>query len=308
MRSSNVTISGPKGDKGDTGDPGTNGLSIINGEGPPSDLLGVDGEFYLDTLNWNIHGPKASGTWPAGVSIIGEDGTNGVDGTDGNTILSGTSDPTTEGNDGDFYINTSTSYLFGPKASGVWPTGVSLIGPEGSVEEAPEDGKTYGRKDGAWVEITSGGGDDWTDVVLQSDQTIASNTLTDLTGLNFSVVSGGVYRIEFHYTFSTSHTSNGIGIAASLPNRDHLGALWTYYNTTSGAVSAVIMSASTIDSSNPMNPTTTARADYNYQVFSMMVTFSADGTFQMQARSENNGPTYSVTVRKGSHIRYKRII
>jgi hypothetical protein len=34
--------------------------------------------------------------------------------------------------DGDFYINTITHTLFGPKASGSWPTGVSLVGPTGA--------------------------------------------------------------------------------------------------------------------------------------------------------------------------------
>jgi hypothetical protein len=35
--------------------------------------------------------------------------------------------------DGDFYINTVTNTLFGPKASGVWPSGVSLVGPTGAT-------------------------------------------------------------------------------------------------------------------------------------------------------------------------------
>lgn len=54
----------------------------------------------------------------------------------GNGVLNGTIDPTTEGNDGDFYINTSTNTLFGPKASGTWPTGVSLEGPTGPTGSA----------------------------------------------------------------------------------------------------------------------------------------------------------------------------
>ena len=53
-------------------------------------------------------------------------------GQDGRTILSGTVDPTTEGEDGDFYINTSSSTLFGPKAAGTWPSGVLLIGADGA--------------------------------------------------------------------------------------------------------------------------------------------------------------------------------
>ncbi len=59
--------------------------------------------------------------------------TNGAGGGSENTILNGTVDPTTEGADGDFYINTTSSTIFGPKASGTWPAGVSLVGPEGSV-------------------------------------------------------------------------------------------------------------------------------------------------------------------------------
>lgn len=53
------------------------------------------------------------------------------EGADGRTILSGTSAPTTEGEDGDFYLRTSTSMLYGPKTAGSWPAGVSLIGAQG---------------------------------------------------------------------------------------------------------------------------------------------------------------------------------
>ena len=33
--------------------------------------------------------------------------------------------------DGDFYINTTTNTIFGPKTSGTWGSGTSLIGPQG---------------------------------------------------------------------------------------------------------------------------------------------------------------------------------
>jgi hypothetical protein len=54
----------------------------------------------------------------------------------GGGFLSGTAAPTTEGVDGDFYIRTTTSMIYGPKAAGVWPAGVSLIGPAGSTGPA----------------------------------------------------------------------------------------------------------------------------------------------------------------------------
>lgn len=55
----------------------------------------------------------------------------GETGPSGRTILSGAVDPTTEGVDGDFYINTATNEIFGPKAT-TWPAGVSLVGPAGA--------------------------------------------------------------------------------------------------------------------------------------------------------------------------------
>lgn len=51
---------------------------------------------------------------------------------DGRTILNGTVDPTTEGLNGDFYINTNTQYIFGPKAADVWPAGIDLNGIDGA--------------------------------------------------------------------------------------------------------------------------------------------------------------------------------
>ena len=74
--------------------------------------------------------------------IAGINGTNGLNGADGKTVLYGTVDPTTEGNNGDFYINTTTHCIFGPKTAGVWPAGVSLIGPQGNPGADGADG-TY---------------------------------------------------------------------------------------------------------------------------------------------------------------------
>ena len=109
------------------GPAGTDGRTILSGSVDPT-IEGEDGDFYINTSSWEIFGPKAT-TWPAGVPIVGNDG---QDGADGRTILSGTVDPTTEGEDGDFYINTATTTLFGPKAT-TWPAGVSLVGPAGGV-------------------------------------------------------------------------------------------------------------------------------------------------------------------------------
>jgi hypothetical protein len=105
---------------------GADGNTILYGIVDPT-TEGVDGDFYINTASNEIFGPKAGGSWPAGVSLIGPTGA------DGNTILYGAVDPTTEGVDGDFYINTATSFIFGPKAGGTWPAGTTLGGADGNT-------------------------------------------------------------------------------------------------------------------------------------------------------------------------------
>src|SRR5262245_12484851 len=59
-------------------------------------------------------------------------GPPGTPGQDGNSILYGGTAPSTIiGQDGDFYINTTTHFIYGPKAFGVWPAGTSMVGPAG---------------------------------------------------------------------------------------------------------------------------------------------------------------------------------
>jgi hypothetical protein len=71
---------------------------------------------------------------PAGATgATGATGAAGAAGADGKTVLYGTAAPTTEGVNGDFYIRTTTNFIYGPKAAGTWPSGTSLVGPTGST-------------------------------------------------------------------------------------------------------------------------------------------------------------------------------
>jgi hypothetical protein len=155
---------GPAGPTGATGAAGANGNTINYGTVAPTAGIGNNGDFYINTSTNYIYGPKASGAWPAGVSLIGPTGATGAigatgltgatgpagptgatgaAGANGNTINYGTTAPTAGiGNNGDFYINTATNYIYGPKTSGAWPAGVSLIGPTGATGPAGATGAT----------------------------------------------------------------------------------------------------------------------------------------------------------------------
>ncbi len=107
---------GPAGATGQTGAAGTPGPPGIQGQTGPAGPTGATGA-----------------TGPTGAQ--GATGPQGTPGTNGNTVWNGTSTPSsTLGQNGDFYLNTSTEVLYGPKASGSWAsTGVSLIGPMGAT-------------------------------------------------------------------------------------------------------------------------------------------------------------------------------
>jgi hypothetical protein len=128
-------INGSNGTNGTNGNDGADGNTVLNGAGAPTAGLGNDGDFYIDTAGNTLYGPKAGGAWPAtGTSLVGPQGTPGANGTDGNTVLNGSGAPTPSlGNDGDFYIDTASNTLYGPKAGGAWSgTGTSLVGPQGA--------------------------------------------------------------------------------------------------------------------------------------------------------------------------------
>lgn len=59
------------------------GKILRSGSGVPGSGLGNNGDFYIDFTNWKIHGPKAGGAWPAGVSMVGPQGIQGVAGNTG---------------------------------------------------------------------------------------------------------------------------------------------------------------------------------------------------------------------------------
>lgn len=115
--------------------------TLLYGAGLPGTTTGKNADSYINTLT-GIFYHKTAGAWSQVFSMAtgpqgpqGTAGTNGTNGVNGNTILYGTVDPsnTSIGVDGNFYINTSNYTIFGPKTSGAWSTGVSIIGNDGPV-------------------------------------------------------------------------------------------------------------------------------------------------------------------------------
>ena len=143
---------------------GTNGKTLLTGTGAPNSAEGTVGDSYIDVASWTLYVKTAEDTWTSKGSFNGADGTSVTitdistsgtgepgtvdtytvtfsdgnslaitvyNGTNGKSLLTGAIDPTTEGVDGDSYINTSTWEYF-IKESGVWTSKGIIKGNDGT--------------------------------------------------------------------------------------------------------------------------------------------------------------------------------
>ncbi len=100
--------------------------TILSGFGAPSNAIGIDGDFYIDSKNLNIYGPKMKKKWPKAVSLKGS---NGLDGSDGKS-----------GSDGKTVTNAST--VAGPIGVQGFQGAPGDIGPKGEQGLRGEVGAT----------------------------------------------------------------------------------------------------------------------------------------------------------------------
>ncbi|HVU96314.1 MAG TPA: collagen-like protein [Puia sp.] len=144
---------------------------------------------------------------PAGAA--GTAGANGANGTNGNTILSGEGAPAANlGAIGDFYLDITTTALYGPKTAGGWGSPISLVGASGTpgIPGAPGDsGATGPAGPGALVDTFSIYTDNWTmgdSVYVQHDNTnystFAAKSATRWIGeLTQDILDHGMILVSF---------------------------------------------------------------------------------------------------------------
>ena len=133
-----TNIKGPPGPKGDPGPTGAD--STVPGPPGPQGVKGDTGA------------TGAASTVPGPQGPTGSQGPQGVPGNPGPTGAPGA---------------TGSTGPQGPKGDQGVP------GPPGGLGEAPQDGKTYGRKNATWSEVTAGGGGGGTTVTLSDTPPVA---------------------------------------------------------------------------------------------------------------------------------------
>lgn len=216
--------------------------TVLNGKGAPSNNLGINGDFYIDTRSLLISGPKASGKWPTARSLQGANGTNGTDGRNGNDAknvstasnVAGPSGPQGErgekGVDGVAGANGATGSAGAAGSTGpagaTGPAGSGSTGAQGAAGSNGSAGATG--LTGLQGETGTVGPSEVTDV------SIPTWTLQTATGFGFATSTGfGLLKAGKSYQFSIQiwGTTNSTDSPYGLELLTSSGAAPSYFYT-----------------------------------------------------------------------------
>ncbi len=126
-----VNIKGTTGAAGANGTNGTNGSVWRSGTGLPSNVLGVDGDYYLNTTTSDVY-LRSAGAYSVVVNIKGATGAAGANGTNGSVWRSGAGVPSNGlGVDGDYYLKTTTGDVYF-RSGGTYSIAANIKGADGS--------------------------------------------------------------------------------------------------------------------------------------------------------------------------------
>ncbi|PAU95650.1 hypothetical protein CK503_00880 [Aliifodinibius salipaludis] len=129
---------GPQGEAGPIGPAGEDGSVMYAGPDAPTEDIGNEGDYYLNSNTGEYYGPKDSNGWGNPIIVLmgedGQDGADGQDGEDGSQIYSGNGAPDASlGVEGDYYLDKDSYELYGPKTSSGWGSPLNLKGADGNA-------------------------------------------------------------------------------------------------------------------------------------------------------------------------------
>lgn len=179
---------------------------------------------------------------------------------------------------------------------------------------APSSGggtTNYLRADATWAAPPGTTGPTY--VVQASDQTTGTpgTTKVDITDLNFTPSASTTYLVEFFLMIETNNINNGVELGIDWPGgmNENTGAIQMFFTNAlstsatflrgeGGATDFAALGTSLTPANTPMPHWGWALVD---------VGGSPTGNFSLTIASEAAGPTFNVTVKAGSTLRYTAI-
>ena len=204
---------GSQGPTGSTGETGAPGSVWYTGSGLPSNSLGIDGDYYLNTQSSNVYF-KSSGTYSLVANIKGATGATGAAGA---TWRSGSGAPSDSlGVDGDLYLNIANGDVY-VRSSGMYSVVTNIKGPTGFTGAT---GATWYSGSGAPSNGLGVDGDlylrtDTSDVYLKTSGTYSIIlNIKGATGATGSTGSAGTNGATWRT--GSGAPSNGLGVDGDL--------------------------------------------------------------------------------------------
>ena len=153
------------------------------------------------------------------------------------TIRYGIGGPTpTIGNDGDFYVDTSAYVIYGPRNSGNWGVGQSLVGPAGP--QGPTGATGPAGATGATGATGSVGGFGSYGSFFDTDShTLVANTATPIP-LNTTDLASGISVVGGSAITMASAGKYSIAFSSQLYNRDNVRRTVTIWLSKNGTAQA----------------------------------------------------------------------
>ena len=145
-------------------------------------------------------------------------------------------------------------------------------------------------------------------VVLSADvvnNNATANTIADVTGLSFAVVSGGTYFFRFNIWYQAAAGTTGSRWSVNGPTAAHIAYRANYSLTTT---SETVISGSNAyglpNASNATSAVTTSGG--NMAIIEGFIVATADGTVIARFASEISGS--AITAKTGSFVEWYRVV
>ena len=178
--------------------------------------------------------------------------------------------------DGDFYIDTTAWDIYGPKTSGAWGSGTSIIGPSG------------------------GGASTLQRVVMTSNLTLTASTVGSTYqavpwdgSATLSGEAGEIYEFEWHGAVSTAGTGEGYSVEISGPS-DMVGEIRTHLMP-SGTNPAGVIANFTSGVATVTQATAVGGTPQHLWIEGTLV-FTTAGTLNVKFRTESTSGSNTATL------------